>query len=255
MAPTTNYTLPIGDLVGKSIAIFLRNLFPFTLLGVLFMAPWIALHIYHMQLLGEAPPRRHGETPDTALLMLPFAEMLLQSLLSFLLTGAVTFGVVQQLRGQPAGIAQVISKGLSSFGRVFATGFLCGLRIMLFTLLLIVPGIIQQVKLYVAIPAAVMEGRDASHAMSRSELLTKGSGWQIFGAWLLILLIGFGLAMVAFFVAHAADPGVLKSPVWVDIAITVFVGPFGATMMAVAYFLLRKGKENVDPKEIAAVFD
>jgi hypothetical protein len=225
------------------------------LLGVLFLAPWIALHIYYTQLLAAAPPQRIGDPVDMRLLLLPFAELLLNNLLSFLLTGAVTFGVVQQLRGQPAGIAQVMSTGLSSFGRVFATGFLCGLRILLFTLLLIVPGIIQSVRLYVAIPAAIMEGRDASHSMSRSELLTKGSGWQIFGAWFLIVLVTFGLGTLALFLTKSFDADEVRVPVWVDLAITLVFGPFSATMMAVAYFLLRKGKENVDPKAIAAVFD
>ena len=33
------------------------------------------------------------------------------------------------------------------------------------------------------------------------------------------------------------------------------LGYFISTMMAGAYFMLRKGKENIDAKEIAAVFD
>ena len=37
--------------------------------------------------------------------------------------------------------------------------------------------------------------------------------------------------------------------------LTVPLQAFGTTMMSVAYFLLRKGKENVDAAAIAKVFD
>jgi hypothetical protein len=39
LADSTSYTLSVGDLVGRSAAIYLRNLVPFTLLGVIFLAP------------------------------------------------------------------------------------------------------------------------------------------------------------------------------------------------------------------------
>jgi uncharacterized membrane protein len=257
MARATPYSLSVGQLVSRSIALYVGNLLPFTLLGAVFLLPWIALHVYDHPMLEQAartPPRR-GEAPPIGPAFLPLAELILQSLLSYLLTGAVTYGVVQQLRGQPAGMAQAISKGLSSFGRTFATGLLCSLRIFLFTLLIIIPGIIQQVRLYVAIPVAVMEGKGAADAVARSRTLTDGSGWQIFGSWLLIFAIGFGLGIVGFFLMHGAGSGAERTPVWFDIAVELIVGPFAATMMATAYFLLRQGKENVDPKDIAAVFD
>lgn len=239
-----SYSLPVGGLVGQTIGIFLRNLVPFLVLGALVLAPWIALRI----VFDDAVEKQDN-------LAIPVLLFLLQSLLAYILTGAVTFGVVQQLRRQPAGFGAVISQGLSSFGRVLGTGLLCGVRILLWTILFYVPGVIESVRLFVAIPAAVMEGKSNVAAVDRSKALTRGSGWSIFGAWLLIAVIGAGIGMIGVFVLHSSDQAVLAKPMWLEITIAVVVGPFSATMAAVAYFMLRRGKENVDATQIAAVFD
>jgi uncharacterized membrane protein len=181
---------------------------------------------------------------------------LFQQLLTFVLTGAVTFGVVQQMRGQPAGIGPALSRGLQSFFGVLSTGLLCGIRIFLWSLLLWVPGIVESVKLYVAIPAAVMENKVGSEAISRSERLTDGSRWPIFGGWLVILLVPILTMMgLGFALAAGNDDEELRLPLWIELGIAVLFNTLAATMAAVCYFLLRQGRENVDPKQLAAVFD
>lgn len=237
------FRLPVGHLVGSSLGIYFRNLIPFTFLGALVMSPWIALRLYWAGL----PSEQQGGPM--------LLSVLLQSVLGYLLTGAVTYGVVMQLRGEPAGLAACLSKGAGSFFRVLGTGLLCGLRIALWSLLLLVPGIIETVRLWVAIPVAVMEDKAGSVAAQRSVDLVRGSGWPLFAAYALVLLLGFGLLFVGAFLMAAmqadSDP---ESP-WLDIVLTVPLQAFGATMMSVAYFLLRKGKENVDAAAIAKVFD
>jgi hypothetical protein len=122
-------------------------------------------------------------------------------------------------------------------------------------LLLYVPGVIEQIKLFVAVPAAVMEGKSASAAVERSIRLTDGSRWQIFGAWLLVALLGFGLGLLMVALFHMDDTDWDVENPWFDIAIQLLLAPFAATMGATGYFLLRKGKENIDVREISAVFD
>jgi uncharacterized membrane protein len=132
---------------------------------------------------------------------------------------------------------------------------LCGLRILLFSLLLWIPGIIQQVQLYVAIPAAVMEGKAGGDAIARSQDLTRGSGWQIFGAWLLAAVVSIGLMILVGALLISTKTMPARFGVWFEIAIALLVNSFAATLMAVCYFQLRQGKENVDVKQLAAVFD
>ena len=91
--------------------------------------------------------------------------------------------------------------------------------------------------------------------MERSKSLTRGSGWPIFGAWLLVFVASMGLGFLGFFFAHGYDPDQIAQSPWVDLTIALLLSPFSATMAAVAYFMLRHGKENVDVKAIAAVFD
>jgi hypothetical protein len=239
----SKFTVRVGALVGQGLSTYLRNFLPFTVLAGIVLSPWIAFRLFVQQ----AP---HADEAS----VLPMLGPMIENLLTFVLTGAVTYGVVMQLRGEPASFAQVLAKGLQSFLRVFGTGFLCGLRIMLFTLLLVIPGIIQQVRLYVAIPVSVMEAKGGGDAMARSVELTRGSGWPIFGSWLVVWLVSMGLGLgVAQLIVTRTIP-VSVAP-WLEIGIAVFCGSFGATMMAVCYFMLRHGKENVDVKQLAAVFD
>lgn len=239
----TQFKLTVGALVNNSFGIYFRNFVPFVLLGALVFAPWIALQFL-------APPETEGE-----LIVRNLVNLIVYYLSMFVLTGALTYGVVQQLRGQPAGIAQALSQGLKSFTRVLGTSMLCGARIILFSLLLLVPGIIEMFRLYVAIPAAVMEGKDASSSVARSNQLTEGSRMTLFGGvFVMSLLTGLVGAIIGFVYA-TSTPDFDPNDPWLSSGIQVVFAPLGATLNAVAYFLLRKGKENVDAKEIAAVFD
>lgn len=242
MAPT-QFKLSVGALVSNSLGIYFRNLIPFVVLGAIVLAPWILLRLTLME--------------DPQVVWAPAAGLLLQSVLGFVLTGALTFGVVQQLRGEPAGIAAALSTGLQSFGRVLGTAFMCGIRILLWSLVLYIPGIIESIRLFVAIPAAVMEGKGASASIERSVRLTDGSRWPIFGAWFLTMLIGWGLVFVCVFLLTSSTGSFedAANHAWIDIGVALLVTPFSATMGSSAYFLLRKGRENVDAKQIAAVFD
>lgn len=249
----THFQLPVGDLVGKSLSIYFRNLIPFTVMTALVLSPWIALTLYLAPASVVIDPIT--EQPVFRFNFVALGMFLLQTLLGFMLAGSLTFGVVQQLRGQPAGILVAVSQGMQSFARVLGTSFLCGLRILAYFLLLYVPGIIEQVKLYVAVPAAVMEGKGASASVERSIRLTDGSRWHIFGAWLLVALLGIGLGLLVGVTVAMAAPDFELDDNWLAIGIQLFMAPFAATMSATAYFLLRKGKENIDAREIAAVFD
>ena len=88
MARAPRFTLSVGTLVGKSFGTYFRNFVPFTLLAVLVMSPWIAYRLFLDDALAEA----RGELG--ALLLLSLGNWFLQVLLSFVLSAAVTHGVV-----------------------------------------------------------------------------------------------------------------------------------------------------------------
>lgn len=268
------YQLAIGELVGKSFGIYFRNLLPFLVISAATLSPWVALTLFADDYASTLLLEGSGGAPMA--IALGIFTFVVQTVLGFVMTGAITFGTVQSLRNQPAGFADTVRMGLTSLGRVFWTALLVGFRILLycsgalamlvFAILaeqpilaaiawpLMIPGLLEWIRLYVAIPAAVMEGKPAGESVARSKWLTDGSRWQVFGAWILVAILGWAVALVIGSIVvwtRAFDP---TNP-WMNIVIQVLVTPFGATMAATAYFLLRMGKENVDAKELAAVFD
>lgn len=249
LATPSTYSLPFGAFVSKSLGIYLRNLLPFAALSALVLAPWIVLRI----LLRQDVPTPGGEAISS----------ILQTVLSMVLTGALTYGVVQQMHGKSAGIGALVTAGMQSLGRVFVTSLVAGLIIGIGTLMLVVPGIIATVLLYVAIPVAVMEHKSVGDAMRRSSDLTRGSRWAIFGAALLMGLVSIGVVLLCTFVfattSTASVAGIEYEaeslPLWMEIAIPLLLQPMNATLSSVCYVMLRQGKENVDVQQIAAVFD
>jgi hypothetical protein len=265
-----NYTLAMGDLVGTSIAVFLRSLLPFTVLAIFVFSPSIALNAWMI----ENPPTTDAELRRHLPKLVGL--VLLQALLHPLLAGSISYGVVQRLRGTPASFAATIANGLKAFGRVMLTAVLCWLRCVLFALpgfalffilllmgtqlawfaaLLAFPGLVEFFRLYVAVPATVLEGKGAFAAVERSKLLTKGSRGQLFGALVLVWALSWGLGLTITFASVLAGKVNEHTIAWVQLGFSIPLSAFGAVIPAVAYFMLRRGKENVDAAQIAAVFD
>lgn len=243
MARQPQFKLSLGKLISKSFAIYFRNFIPFILLGLIMLSPWVALQIY--------VPAYPGD------MLVAILHWLAQMLLTYALTGTLTYGVVQQLRGKPSSMGEAVTKGLQAFGRVIGTGIICFLRIFLWSLLLYVPGIIEQCRLYVALPVAIMEGTAGSAAAERSSRLTEGSKWQIFGSWFIIHMLPIAIMLVLVFATTSATPTYEDEPLpwWLELVLQLLFAPVTAVSMSVCYFLLREGKENKSVEELAAVFD
>lgn len=246
MARARSFQLSLGAMLSQTFAVYLRNLVPFLGIGVLILSPWIALKLLV----------KPSEDPMEQLPILVL-DGLLNMLLAQVLTGALTYGVVQRLRGKAPGLGEILNQGMRSFLPVLGTGLLAGILIGLATLCLIVPGVILSILWYVALPMVVMEGTAGMPAMKRSRELIRGSAWVVFLAMVLVIvaisILGgvFGVLLVA---SKQSIEGALNSA-WFDIPLQVGAGTFGSTMAAVAYFQLRAGKENVDVQGVAAVFD
>ena len=270
-APARPYTLPFGLLFGPTLRIFVRNLVPFTLLGALVLSPWVVLLLFGPELF-DLSLEAQRVAYAVAVGVLPMA-------LSPILTGALSFGVVRQMHGQPASVWLVFAKGFQSCLRALLTGVLVLLRVVLFGLLalapvllaterllpwvpamllafvLALPALVEYLRLYVALAVAVVEPRGVGFAIRRSKELTFGSKQSILvgvlaGAWLMGAL-GF---LLDFVVGLLSDDDVSMHRVTMAVLQVLGAG-LGATMMAVCYVQLRRGKENVDPAALAAVFD
>lgn len=245
MAREVPFQLSIGSVISQTFAVYLRNLIPFLVLGTVAYSPLIAVQFL-----------TRDRTPDDAL-PITILTIVLMLLLQQVLTGTLVHGVLQQLLGKPAPLGDTIAQGFRSLFRVLGTGLLVGLVALVAMIPLIVPGIYLMVRWYVAVPVAVIEGKAGTAAMARSRDLVRGCGWQVFWMHVLVLVVNWlitaAVGAIVVIVQGAGLQQAADSP-WLSLLITIVMSTFGATLMAVLYFRLRQGRENVDVQQIAAVF-
>ncbi len=241
-APHASPPLSVGRLLGRSFSVWFANFVPFSIVTLVFYVPSILLAAFTEQQVGSA---------------WELLDRLLSALSQYVVTGALTSGVLVSLRGGRASTAALLGSGFRNLGAVFATGLRVGLWLVLGVVLLVVPALMWYCALFVAVPAAVAEPGlgSSADALQRSRELTDGSRWQIFAAAVVVIVTTFLL----FFLAGAA--GALAEPlgprvVAVLVAVVVaLAGTLGACTAAVAYHDLRTAREGVSTEDLAKVFE
>jgi hypothetical protein len=106
---------------------------------------------------------------------------------------------------------------------------------------------------FVAVAACVVERRGPFGAMGRSQQLTKGHRWRIFGMMLLLLIISYIISVLVGLMLSPA--GSMIVTFLGNLAWSAILGAYFATAVAVSYHDLRVAKEGVDIEQIASVFD
>jgi len=163
------------------------------------------------------------------------------------------FGAFQIMRQRSFTLGEAFSVAFSRFWPVLGVSLLGGLFIGLLMLLLLVPGLIYSVMIFVAQPACVLEPIGPLRALRRSRELTKGYRWPIFGLYIAILVAVALGSIGAGFVGKALLGPVVGALVKF-VGSSVLVG-FSSVLSAVAYSELRADKEGVDVDQLARVFD
>jgi hypothetical protein len=249
-----NMTFGVGNVLGMSFRVWLRNIVPFLLITAIFYAPpwlWAA-----STLSGE----HTAESLKHATLVFTVAG-LLTWLLNVFVSAVLTYGVVMELHGQRASIGACLATGLSRFFPALGTGLLAAICAGLAALALLVPGIIVFCMLYVATTVAVVERPGVTGALSRSRELTRGHKFEIFGMLFLLGLISFaiGFALRGFSLTqpHTVEAAFesLQRQLYYSIGQQIIMGSLGAVVASVAYCFLRAEKEGTSAAELAAIFD
>jgi hypothetical protein len=245
-----NFALDVGSVLSRTFSVWAANLVPFCLVGLVVNSP-VLLGLSAIGLSGSPAPG-----VQTLL-------GLLSNLLTLILTGGITYGVFQELRGERAGAGEILKLGLSRLLTVWATGILTGLGTALGCCALIVPGLILLSMWWVSVPVAVIEEPGAIGAMSRSSELTAGNRWQvfalalIFAVMVIMVSVVFNVIVVAAGAAAGAAPGA-GLPAWGQLVLDVVLIPvqaLAASAPAIAYHDLRVGKEGADVEELLKVFE
>jgi hypothetical protein len=248
----------IGRVLSTAFAVLMRNFLPFVTVAIIIGIPLILLSYWE----GQNPPAPQAAVASGARIGQFGIGLLIALLVSAVTQSALTYGALQDLRGQRIGFVACIAGGFAVLPGVVPVAILLSLAVLCGSVLLIVPGFILAVIWWVAIPVAVVERAGVAQSFGRSLALTAGKRWQIFGLLLIILAIqvaiGFLIAVIIGFVAGfiaAVGHMQLLNLRWLGSTAQVAAGTFTAVTTAVGYYYLRAEKEGVAIGDIAKVFD
>lgn len=167
-----------------------------------------------------------GIIDSWGMIAISLLSLILSVAFAMLTQGALVRATIAHSEGRKAGFAESATAGLAVVVPLFLLSIGSGLGIVVGMMLLLVPGIILYVMWSVAAPALVEENLGIFEAFGRSNDLTRGARWKIFGLEL--------VALVAYWLFSAAVGA---------IAITMFGGIQGMAAAAaggfpVSYYIL-----------------
>jgi hypothetical protein len=237
-------TFRLADVFSKTFAIYGRRFVPFIVLTIIASMPnYVAILA-----IGIPTSPENAASFGWARAALTLLEFATKSFVG----GAVIYGVVQDLRGRTFSVGDSLRIALNRFLPLLGVTICAVLAIFLGTILLIVPGLILACMFFVATPACVAEQTSVFESLSRSRFLTKGYRWQVFGMFLLLIVMGMVIGAIAGLVAATA--GYIGVVIFTQ-ALGVFLSSFNGVLVSVFYYELRVAKEGVDIEKIASVFD
>jgi len=246
-APVPSAAISISGVFSRTFSALLANLVTFLIISFLVMIP---LLLFNLLTGGGMAVNPAVAGPSY------FIGVLLSMVLTYTAMGAVVYGTVQHLSGQPAGLGACLSRGLSVMLPVVLVSIVVMLLTTIGMVLLIIPGIIVLVMTSVAVPAAVVERPGIWASVKRSAELTKGNRWRVFALLVLFYVVimaigwGLGLAGIPILTPDGTVTAIIALYIWSGLT-TAFFAVFGA----VIYHDLRVAKEGVSTAQIAAVFD
>jgi len=254
----------IGRVIVRTLKVFGRNFPVFLFLAAIGTAPSeFLLWIWMKSLLSGAGGVSMSMAMWSNLPLLIFAYIAFVILVS-LAQAAIAYGAIAALNGKSASISDCFSTSLNSLGPLVGIGVLKTLGVALGALLLIVPGINVALMWSVAIPVRVVERTSISDSFSRSEQLTLGHRWAIFGLAVIFVLAGVAAELpVRLFLILSRLPMVHQA-IPVLTAVTIYwtahavlrtvTTSFGAVGVASIYYELLLIKGVMAPKQVEAVF-
>lgn len=250
-------TLDIGRVIRETFSVLGRNFATFALLAVIMTGLPTAV-LYGAQ----------GAFATTGDITAFFGPRLLWTVLGALVAGvsglilqaAIIHGTVSDLNERPVMVGDGLATGLRAFLPLFGIAICMSLAVSLGIMLLIVPGVLMALAWCVAVPSYVVEQRGVFASFERSAELTRGSRGAIFGLFVLYIVAALVVEIVLGVVGGITNFVSIGgfSPLTrlvVMPLIQVINALIGASGIAVLYVELRRIKDGVGPRGLAAIFD
>ncbi len=243
----------IGRVIGSSFGVYARNFIGFTVLAAVISLINVATGF----VIGTDPNAIAAGQFDVVPIVI---GVIVGIIVSALTQAAIIYGTFQDLRGQKAGMAACISRGIATMIPVIVGSILFSLAVVVGLTLLIIPGIILLLMWWVYIPVVVVENEGIMGSFGRSSALTRGRRWHLLGLLLVIVLISIVISSVlvgsvAAIIMTAQSESAFFAVQVIQYVISAMITAFSAVMIAVTYYYLRAEKEGIDVNAIAQVFD
>lgn len=245
--------LTVGELLDRTFFLYRRHFLMFV--GIAGLPNLLLLAFQLAQVVLS--PMTIGGTLTTLLWLL--ATILIYFITIAVSQGATIIAVSHLQLEREASASAAFAAIRPRIGELSLLIFGMGLRILLGFLLLIVPGIYLAIIWSLAIPAAVLEGRDLPGALARSAELTRGHRGRIFVVYSLLLVLVYTVTLLLQVPTMAAVTiwaGALSGaemPAWAEVAIvltnfatTSLVSPIMTIALSLVYYDERVRKEAFD---------
>jgi len=234
--------MSFGEVLDGAFKVFRSNLGLFLSIEALFSLPsvFIQTWIKHAQ---ETLPR--GELPSGYV-----PAMLVLLVCAALLWGAVNAAAVQAVIGEPTSVGKALSRYFKVFWQSAGASLLAGLIGGLWSLLLVIPGVVYYLRRALYWPVLIVEGGGASNSLRRSYTLVKGKDGKgrldrVFGATVVFGVLGWALV----FGVGMLVPVGLKATLIGTIATAIpqiIIGPLLPIALVLIYFDARVRDEGYD---------
>jgi uncharacterized membrane protein len=209
---------------------------------------------------GSPEAIANGTISPSTLIAPVLITSLVGLIISALVQGALTRATVVASEGGKVSFGDCLSTGLSVALPLIGLAIITATGIALGMILLIVPGIILALMWSVAVPALVVERVGVFEALGRSNALTKGAKWKIFGLaviiivayWLLSAILG--LVGLSGFSNGNPAAGLSPSGLIASVVLSTILNTAWGTIQPSLYVELRQWKEGTDVQSLQQVF-
>jgi hypothetical protein len=222
-------TLRIGAVIGRSLRVSGKLILPLIAIALVTHAPHLARVL--------APGADSTIPPQSTL-----DFQVLDAVLAQLLSAAVAYAVIMELRGRRVSLFQIPQVIGSRMFQIVVVGLVSQMTMLLMNLqaLFGLVALFVITVLFVAIPVAVIEQTGIAESLRRSARLTYGRRWNILGILGVFVLITIVVELPLH--AYFSEPSDKESPGFVT-TITLFraaLSVFGSVVAAVTYEELRR---------------
>lgn len=258
MAEPDDRSVSIGRIFSRAFGVMGSN--PLIVFGVALVLGAVP-QILYVTIVGASLTPKLG-SPFTAVITGGIVLLLVGMTTRSIVTGCITRATVAHSQGRRADLGDCLGVAVSRILPVIGVSLVFAILVLFGFVFLVVPGIILAVMWSVVTPIAVEERPGVFGAFNRSQDLTKGARWKIFGLFLLVVLIAMAISLACTLVSTAVlgmsyqNPAnaLMTSTLIMKLVVSTLVAALWSTLQTSLFVELREWKDGPQESELSDIF-